>query len=53
MSHIYNETFFDYINASARASAKPLVALLFPKLKPSSVIDLGSGRGVWLAKRWR
>ena len=52
MSHIYNETFFDYINASAQASAKPLVALLFPKLKPSSVIDLGSGRGVWL-EQWQ
>lgn len=48
MSHIYNDTFFDYINQSARASAKPLIALLFPKLQPRSVIDLGSGRGVWL-----
>ncbi len=48
MSHIYNDTFFDYINQSARASAKPLIALLFPKLRPASVIDLGSGRGVWL-----
>ncbi|WP_372992327.1 class I SAM-dependent methyltransferase [Sulfitobacter sp.] len=48
MSHIYNDTFFDYINQSARASAKPLIALLFPKLQPQSVIDLGSGRGVWL-----
>ncbi|HEC71942.1 MAG TPA: hypothetical protein ENI28_09070, partial [Roseobacter sp.] len=35
-----------------RASAKPLVTLLFPKLKPSSVIDLGSGRGVWL-EQWQ
>lgn len=48
MSHIYNDTFFDYINQSARASAKPMIALLFPKLAPQSVIDLGSGRGVWL-----
>jgi hypothetical protein len=48
MSHIYNDTFFDYINQSARASAKPLIALLFPKLQPQSVIDLGSGRGVWM-----
>ena len=52
MSHIYNETFFDYINASARASAKPLVTFLFSKLRPSSVIDLGSGRGVWL-EQWQ
>jgi hypothetical protein len=48
MSHIYNDTFFDYINQSARASAKPMIALLFAKLQPQSVIDLGSGRGVWL-----
>ncbi len=48
MTHVYNDTFFDYINQSARASAKPMIALLFPKLQPQSVIDLGSGRGVWL-----
>ncbi|SFS85678.1 hypothetical protein SAMN04488040_2123 [Sulfitobacter marinus] len=48
MSHVYSDTFFDYINQSARASAKPLIALLFPKLQPQSVIDLGSGRGVWM-----
>ena len=52
MSHIYSDTFFDYINQSARASAKPFVSLLFPLLKPSSVIDLGSGRGVWMDE-WR
>lgn len=52
MSHIYNDTFFDYINQSARASAKPLIASLFPQLKPKSVLDLGSGRGVWLDE-WR
>jgi len=27
-----------------------LVATLFPMLRPQSVIDLGSGRGVWLAE---
>ena len=43
MSHIYSDTFFDYINQSARASAKPFVSLLFPLLKPTTVIDLGSG----------
>lgn len=48
MSHIYTDTFFDYINQSARASAKPLIAQLYPYLKPQSVLDLGAGRGVWL-----
>jgi len=52
VSHIYSDTFFDYINQSARASAKPFVSLLFPLLKPTTVIDLGSGRGVWMDE-WR
>jgi hypothetical protein len=50
MKHVYNDTFFDYINQSAHASAKTLIATLFPMLHPKSVIDLGSGRGVWLAE---
>jgi len=48
MSHIYTDTFFDYINQSARASAQPLIGFLYPQLRPKSVLDLGSGRGVWL-----
>lgn len=48
MTHVYNDTFFDYINKSARASAQRFTALLFPMLRPGSVIDLGCGRGVWL-----
>lgn len=48
MRHIYSGTFFDYIDASARASAQRFTALLFPILQPTSVIDLGCGRGVWL-----
>lgn len=50
MKHIYNDTFFDYIDESAQASAEELIALLYPMLRPSSVTDLGSGRGVWLAE---
>ncbi|WP_299679999.1 methyltransferase domain-containing protein [uncultured Roseobacter sp.] len=52
MSHIYSDTFFDYIDASARASAQRVTRLLFPLLRPASVIDLGCGRGVWLDE-WR
>ncbi len=52
MSHIYSDTFFDYINQSARASAEPLIGHLYPHLRPTSVLDLGSGRGVWL-HAWR
>lgn len=52
MSHIYSDTFFDYIDKGARSSAQHLLGLLNPLLKPASVIDLGSGRGVWLDE-WR
>ena len=48
MTHVYNDTFFDYINQSARASAQSFTQLLYPLLRPESVIDLGCGRGVWL-----
>lgn len=50
MKHIYNDTFFDYIDESAQASAEEFIALLYPMLEPQSVADLGSGRGVWLAE---
>lgn len=52
MTHIYSDTFFDYIDRGARRSAQHVLARLGPWLKPASVIDLGSGRGVWLDE-WR
>jgi len=52
MKHIYSDTFFDYIDQGARRSAQQLLELLGPLLKPTSVVDLGSGRGVWLDE-WR
>lgn len=50
MKHVYNDAFFDYINQSAQSSAQSLIARLFPMLQPKSVVDFGSGRGVWLAE---
>ncbi len=52
MTHIYNNTFFDYIDHGARSSAREFIALLKPWLAPDSVLDLGCGRGVWLDE-WR
>ena len=52
MSHVYNDTFFDYIDDGARASAKAVIAHLLPLLGVGSVVDFGSGRGAWLAE-WR
>jgi hypothetical protein len=48
MAHIYSDTFFDYIDQGARRSAQQMLGLLGPWLRPTSVLDLGSGRGVWL-----
>jgi SAM-dependent methyltransferase len=48
MTHVYNDTFFDYIDHGARSSARAFAGLLTDWLAPSSVLDLGCGRGVWL-----
>ncbi len=50
MSHIYNNTFFDYIDGGARTSAQRMIETVQPWLNPRSVLDLGCGRGVWLAE---
>ena len=52
MSHVYDDTFFDYIDSGARASARALIAHLQPLIMAQSVVDFGSGRGVWLAE-WK
>ena len=39
--------FFDYMDPGSRRSAASIVALLVPKLKPQSVLDVGCGRGIW------
>ena len=52
MKHVYSDTFFDYIDQGARRSAQHVLSLMYPQLQPASVIDLGSGRGVWLDE-WR
>jgi len=47
----YDEKFFYYTNQISARSANVVVPLLYDVLRPSSVLDLGSGCGVWLA-RW-
>ena len=47
-SPLYNQRFFDYVNAGAERSARKLLPLLAP-LEVASVLDVGSGQGVWLA----
>ena len=51
MAHIYSDEFFDYIDSGAKSSAQKLISVVQPWLKAQSVLDLGSGRGVWL-REW-
>ncbi|MBY6045400.1 methyltransferase domain-containing protein [Phaeobacter italicus] len=50
MSHVYSNEFYDYIDTGARSSAQALIAAVQPWLAAQSVLDLGSGRGVWLSE---
>lgn len=47
----YDEKFFHYTNQISARSADVVVPLLYGPLRPSSVLDLGCGCGVWLS-RW-
>ena len=46
---IYDERFFDGQIAASLRSAKTILGLLFDSYQPRSVIDVGCGRGAWLA----
>ncbi|MCF6431570.1 methyltransferase domain-containing protein [Leisingera sp. MMG026] len=50
MSHIYSNEFYDYIDQGARSSAQAMISVVQPHLQAGSVLDLGSGRGVWLSE---
>lgn len=50
MGHVYSSTFYDYIERGARASAQRVASYLIPALAPQSVLDIGCGRGAWLAE---
>jgi SAM-dependent methyltransferase len=45
----YDQSFFEYVNASAGAAASRIVPLLQQQFAPSSVLDVGCGQGAWLA----
>lgn len=50
MSHVYSNEFYDYIDKGARSSAQAMISVVQPWLNCHSVLDLGSGRGVWLSE---
>ena len=45
----YDAAFFDYLDRGARRSAARMVPIVAGRLRPRSVLDIGCGRGVWLA----
>jgi SAM-dependent methyltransferase len=47
----YDTTFFDYVEISAASSAGALIAEIQRTFKPSSVLDVGCGRGIWV-REW-
>jgi len=49
MQYSYDRTFFDYIDPGARRSAAAVIDGALGRLAPRSVLDVGCGRGVWLA----
>jgi SAM-dependent methyltransferase len=48
-SSAYSPGFYDYIEAGARRSAECILPLVAAAIGPASVLDVGCGRGIWLA----
>jgi SAM-dependent methyltransferase len=48
----FPDEFFDYMDRGSRRSAARLVPQIAASLKSTSVLDVGCGRGVWLAE-WK
>jgi hypothetical protein len=49
-SKSYDDSFFDYISIGAMRSAAVVAPLVLRHYTPSSLIDIGCGRGAWLAE---
>ena len=50
--HVYEESFFNYLDRSSSLSAKRFLDLVDIGISVKSVVDVGCGRGAWLAE-WR
>jgi SAM-dependent methyltransferase len=49
VSHAYDARFYDWVNMTARRSARIVLPLVQEACAPSSVADVGCGEGAWLA----
>jgi SAM-dependent methyltransferase len=50
MSYIYEDRFFDYVDIGSSRSARHVIAAVRPHIAVCSVLDVGCGRGTWLAE---
>jgi SAM-dependent methyltransferase len=48
LGHSYGAEFFDCLEVEVRSSAEVVVPIVIELLHPSSVLDVGCGRGTWL-----
>jgi len=48
--HVYDQVFYNQMEGGARCSARNAIAVLKQNLSISSVLDVGAGRGGWLAE---
>jgi SAM-dependent methyltransferase len=49
MSHLYDERFFQWVNKTARRSARIVLPIVRRAVEPQSVVDVGCGQGGWLS----
>ena len=49
-SHVYDTDFFAWLDRNAQVSARLIIALLTKQIQIGSVLDVGCGRGMWLAE---
>jgi SAM-dependent methyltransferase len=49
LSHLYDESFYDFITKNSLKSAKEIVPLVLGFTRPQSVVDVGCGTGAWLS----
>jgi hypothetical protein len=47
MSSPYGKNFFDTISGASLKSARQILPLVFDKIRPTSMLELGSGTGAW------
>ena len=50
--HLYDDRFFDWVDSGALRSARRVVPVVIKAVRVGSVLDVGCGRGTWLAA-WR